>query len=96
MPLLPGVTDFAAAGIIPEGAHKNKEFYSKWVTNRLAELDPLEMVLYDPQTSGGLLIAAAPEVIAQISQQLKASSYGLDVAVIGDIIEAGPARIEVI
>jgi len=95
VPVLPGVAEFAAMGIIPEGAHKNKEFYGKWVMSRLAKMDPLEMVLYDPQTSGGLLIAAAPDVIDEISRRLKAALYGMDTAVIGEIIEAGPACIEV-
>jgi selenide,water dikinase len=74
VPLLPETLSFASMGIIPEGAHKNKEFYQKWVTNHLPELDPVEMILYDPQTSGGLLIAASPEQIRLIAEKLSSTS----------------------
>ena len=93
VPLMQGVAEFAAMGIIPEGAHKNKAFYKKWVESSLPEKNPLEIILYDPQTSGGLLIAASPYVVAQISQSLQVASYGLDFAVIGEIMESGPAKI---
>jgi selenide,water dikinase len=90
VPLLPDALRFAGMGIIPEGAYNNRSFYGKWVENRLTAGDPLEMVFYDPQTSGGLLIAAPPAAINTISVQLAESGYDLDFAVIGEV-SAGPA-----
>ena len=84
VPLLPETHAFAAMGIIPEGAHKNKKFYQKWVTSHLPELDPLEMILYDPQTSGGLLIAGTPEQIQLIAEKIN-SAATLPCAVIGTV-----------
>lgn len=90
VPLLPGVAELAAMGIIPAGAYKNRDFYRQWVTSTLVELDPLEIILYDPQTSGGLLIAAPQAAIDQIIARLAQASYPLAVAVVGEVT-AGPA-----
>jgi selenide,water dikinase len=84
VPLLPETHAFAAMGIIPEGAYKNKKFYEKWVTSNLRPLDPLEMILYDPQTSGGLLIAGSPEQIRLIAEKIRAAA-SLPCAVIGTV-----------
>lgn len=95
VPLLPQTHAFAAMGIIPEGAYKNKKFYEKWVTSQLAALDPLEMILYDPQTSGGLLIAASPEQIAAMEKKIRAAS-SLACAVIGTVQEGEAGRIRLV
>lgn len=90
VPLLPDALRLAGMGIIPEGAYNNRSFYGKWVENRLPAGDPLEMVLYDPQTSGGLLIAAPPAAVETVEARLAADSYHLDFAVVGEVA-AGPA-----
>lgn len=55
VPLLPGALDYARAGAIPGGLKNNREFASCAV-ELTRELSPeLESLLYDPQTSGGLL-----------------------------------------
>ena len=51
--LLPGALDYARAGAVPAGLKNNREFASCEVEGE-SEIDDL---LYDPQTSGGLLIA---------------------------------------
>ena len=95
VPLLPDTMHFASMGIIPEGAHKNRGFYQKWVDSLLAVDDPMEMVLFDPQTSGGLLIAASPADIQQIIDRLTREGYPFDFAVIGEIEEGDAGRIRV-
>lgn len=93
VPVLPQVEHFAATGIIPEGAHKNKSFYEKHVESKLKEGDPLEMVLYDPQTSGGLLISASPDAIDSIKARLAKRNYFLDYGVIGEVVDGPPGSI---
>ena len=57
VPFLPGALEAAAAGAIPGGLRNNKDFASCDVENASsAHLNLLDL-LYDPQTSGGLLIA---------------------------------------
>lgn len=92
VPLLTQTLYYSSMGIIPEGAYKNKRFYEKWVTSNLSKGNPLEMVLYDPQTSGGLLIAASPEKIAKIEKKIKSTST-LQCAVIGTVQEGEAGRI---
>lgn len=93
VPLLDGVINFADMGIIPEGAHNNRKFYQKQVKSALAENDPLEIIFYDPQTSGGLLIAASPSKIKAIIEQIKGSDYPLPFAVIGEVVSRDEAFI---
>lgn len=57
VPFLPGAEQMAREGILPGGAYKNRGF----VGDRVA-IDPdvpldIQDLLYDPQTSGGLLLA---------------------------------------
>lgn len=55
--LLPGALEAARAGAIPGGLKNNREFASRAV-EITGQIDPaLEDLLYDPQTSGGLLIS---------------------------------------
>jgi selenide,water dikinase len=54
---LPGAIDYAARGALPGGLKNNREFASCMV-EMTRELPPaVESLLYDPQTSGGLLVA---------------------------------------
>jgi selenide,water dikinase len=57
VPLLPGALDYARQGAVPGGLKNNREFAS-CVVAKSGEIAPeLEDLLYDPQTSGGLLIS---------------------------------------
>jgi selenide,water dikinase len=61
IPILPKAEEYAAMGLVPGGAHRNKEFYAPKVQGANGCSPSLLDVLYDPQTSGGLLIAVAVE-----------------------------------
>jgi len=61
VPLLPDVAEYAAMGLVPEGAYRNREGRGHGLRGRL---EPLVLdLLFDPQTSGGLL-AAIPDAQA--------------------------------
>ncbi len=96
IPILPEVETFASMGIIPEGAHKNRKYFAKHVSSKLQESDPLDIILYDPQTSGGLLIAAPPDKIKAITGCLAKKYYPLKYAVIGEVDYGPAATIEVL
>jgi len=81
LPLLPEAVHLAGEGMNPGGANDNRAFLSGHVRVDGA-LDPnLERVLYDPQTSGGLLIALPPEKAEAFSAALR--EQGLPARVIG-------------
>ena len=67
---LPGAVDYARQGAIPGGLKNNREFASPCVEGQW-ELDDL---LYDPQTSGGLLISL-PEADAAALEQAFPEAY---------------------
>ncbi len=68
---LPGAVDYARAGAIPGGLRNNRDFASN-VVERTREIpDEIENLLYDPQTSGGLLISLPEKDAAALTQRLK-------------------------
>ncbi len=69
VPVFPEALGYAAMGLIPAGAHKNREFREAMVAFHDAVDRPLRDVLFDPQTSGGLLISVGA---AQAGELLKA------------------------
>ena len=59
IPLLPGVLDYASMGLVPAGAMRNRENFHEQV-DLPKELSPeYRDVLFDAQTSGGLLLSLA-------------------------------------
>ena len=66
---LPGAVEYARRGAIPGGLKNNREFASVCVEGK-SEFDDL---LYDPQTSGGLLIALPEQDAAGLERRLKAA-----------------------
>jgi len=87
VPLLPGALEYAENGLVPEGTWRNKEGRMKAMRGQKA-LDPATVdVLFDPQTSGGLLAAVPPGNAAAALAALRAD--GIDAAIIGEC--GGPA-----
>ena len=59
IPLMSGVTDLMADGMVPAGCYRNRDHYLKFISGINPGDDSL-LPLFDPQTSGGLLIALTP------------------------------------
>jgi selenide,water dikinase len=93
LPILPEVRDFADMGIIPEGAYRNRSYYIGWVRSGLPEMDSLEMIGYDPQTSGGLLLAMERDVAEQLCAMLGLRGYAPKCRIIGEVRRADPGLV---
>ena len=95
VPVMKDVHELAEKGVVPGGAYSNREYIAADV-----EFDPAigeadQLILCDPETSGGLLIAVPPEkadalVMALIHAGVPAA------ALIGEITEDLPGRITVL
>ena len=68
--LIPEALEFARTGILPEGMYRNRAFAEPFVDPGDTELARQDM-LYDPQTSGGLLIAVHPDDADALFDELK-------------------------
>jgi len=61
VPLLPKAIELTEGGAIPGGTKRNREALAPHVTFAAAVPEPVRMLLFDAQTSGGLLIAVAAD-----------------------------------
>lgn len=73
IPYHPEAFKMAEMGFIPAGAYRNREFAQAHVTVENGIPLALEDILYDPQTSGGLLIAVSPDDAAALLNELQSS-----------------------
>lgn len=82
IPLMSRALEFAAQGILPAGAHNNMAFLSEDVMDYSVGLKQEQIdMLYDPQTSGGLLLAVKEPELERLQYQL--GEKGCENAVIG-------------
>jgi selenide, water dikinase len=71
IPILKEAKEFGAMGFVPVGAHKNRE-YRKTLVHTDDDFDPvLRDILYDPQTSGGLLIGCLEKDAVSLKNRLR-------------------------
>jgi selenide,water dikinase len=90
--LLPGTVEHAREGVFPGGMGRNREYYSEWLETDRTLADHEYGLLFDPQTSGGLLMAAPADEAGDLLTDLLAQ--GEEAFVLGDII-AGPGNVVV-
>ena len=92
IPILPEAADYAAMGMLPGGANKNKTFRESMVEFSSSVNPLIQDLLFDPQTSGGLLICIDREDTNKLVDELH--QKGIDgSAVIGEVISAPPGKI---
>lgn len=86
LPLLPGIKEMSGMGLIPAGSYRNKEHSGSKVINGSEMGIFADDLVFDPQTSGGLLIAIPAVHEAELLRQLRAGGFGQSVR-IGKFVE---------
>jgi len=89
LPLLPGVREYASFGLVPAGAYENREYLKEKVefASSIEEVD--RDILFDPQTSGGLLISLSPEACQEFLQLFPQG------VVVGRVLTKGGHKVKV-
>ena len=85
VPLLPGALEYAARAIVTGGATRNRSYLAGKVRLARGIPEATQHVLFDPQTSGGLLFAVAPEGAGQVESLFAAADE--PVWRVGDVVE---------
>jgi selenide,water dikinase len=80
----------AAEGCYPGGLESNREYLEGRVFAEGVSPEAL-LPLYDPQTSGGLLVAAPEDQVSALVSSLE--RYGVPGAVVGEVVEGSGVRV---
>ncbi len=97
IPLMSGVTELVADGMVPAGCYRNRDHFGTWLQTGsninpcLLTLDSEFLLpLFDPQTSGGLLIALAPEDARRFLT--RSEEKGVFACRIGEVLPPSPTH----
>ncbi len=77
---------YAKMGLVPAGAYRNRQHSGKMVDTSRVEEHYIDL-LYDPQTSGGLLISVSPDYLGDIMKEFEKKNMDTKVSVIGKVVE---------
>jgi len=92
IPLFPDALQFAQMGLFPAGTQRNREFRLNMIEQAYDIDDNMWNILFDPQTSGGLLISVPGKKAEVLLQNLY--RHGVrDAAIIGQVIREPKGKI---
>jgi selenide, water dikinase len=95
LPLLPGAIELSREGMTPGGGKRNREFFGPGVKLSEEVADEIGEIVFDPQTSGGLLIAL-PEMEAHSLLADLQKSGNAEAAIIGRVAQRSGFSIELV
>ncbi|HXE50557.1 MAG TPA: selenide, water dikinase SelD [Ramlibacter sp.] len=88
VPLLPGVRELAARGLVTGASARNWAGYGADIELAAAFAPADQALLTDPQTSGGLLVSCAPRAVEEVLALFRRHGFAA-AAVIGEVGAAG-------
>ena len=94
VPLLPGALQAARDGMIPGGLKNNREFIGDCVGFAPNVPEEFRALLYDPQTSGGLLVAISPDAVDAALASF--NHHGVHAARVGRVLSKSSPILSVI
>ncbi len=92
IPVIPEALEYAEMGFVPAGAYNNRNFYEPLVDFAACVERAVADVLFDPQTSGGLLICVENKSASGLLAELKRKGSD-EAAIIGTILSTPKERI---
>ena len=92
LPLLEGTVESCRAGMVPGGAGRNRGFFEPRVRIGEDVGDEVATIAFDPETSGGLLIALPEKDAIALLGELEAEG-NLDAAIVGRVVAASDVPI---
>jgi len=95
IPIFSEAIEYARLGLIPGGAHANRDFFSCRVEVHSNVPDLLVDILYDPQTSGGLLISLPSHEAERLVEALKKEG-NIDSCIVGKVVEEPRGKIQIV
>ena len=94
VPCFPGAKKLAEMGMIPGGLRRNRDFRKNMVDIGTNIPEFLQDILFDPQTSGGLLIAVPENKASKLLDELHEKGVS-EAVIIGDVVAQNKGRIQV-
>ena len=94
IPIIPEAVDYAGMGLVPAGAYKNREFRECRVDFAPSVDRIVQDILFDPQTSGGLLIGVEKDNAGGLVAELQEKGIQ-EAAIIGEAMAESEERIVV-
>ncbi len=85
IPIIKKAAEFAAMGLVPAGAYSNMQFIGEKVKFNEQISQEVIDILFDPQTSGGLLISVSQHKLDKLLEELKESPT--EFSVIGKVLK---------
>ncbi len=83
VPLIEGAYDFAMMGMVPAGAHRNRKFCESMVSVEEKVDRALQDIIFDPQTSGGLVVSVDKQDADNCLKEMK--DNGVNARIVGSV-----------
>jgi selenide,water dikinase len=83
IPYIKEAKEYAEMGLVPEGTYKNRAYLeNKYTLDEVPEW--LSDILFDPQTSGGLMFSCSPEDGKKIVEELR--KLNITASIVGEVL----------
>jgi len=92
IPFFPEAKEFAQIGLVPAGTYRNREFRTDMIETASEISDEMLNILFDAQTSGGLLISVPSDKGEELLQNLHRHGVN-EASIIGEILAEPQGKI---
>jgi selenide,water dikinase len=91
LPFLDGARDYAEQWLFPGGANRNQEYFGCGVSFAQGIPDAIQLLLFTPETSGGLLLAVPPANVQALVA--RAAAEGQPCWLVGEVIQGAGIQV---